>query len=207
MNSYKVFYKEKWIELVDSQSLNISEGMKLEYENGQTFNYAIKLLDTRADVQFVKIEYSNAEKLFKKLLKYFKNIQAAGGLVENEQKKVLVIFRNGRWDLPKGKLKIFESKEKGALREVIEECGVNNLTIVDEFSPTYHIYELKGKFIVKKTWWFLMKCQGSQNLTPQLEEGITKVEWFEKDNLDEILKNTYSSINQVIKEYIIRFMG
>jgi ADP-ribose pyrophosphatase YjhB (NUDIX family) len=206
MNNYKVFYKEKWIELVDSQSLNISEGMKLEYENGQTFNYAIKLLDTRADVQFVKIEYSNAEKLFKKLLKYFKNIQAAGGLVENEQKKVLVIFRNGRWDLPKGKLKIFERKEKGALREVIEECGVNSLAIVDEFAPTYHIYELKGKFVLKKTWWFLMKCQGPQNLIPQLEEGITKVEWFEKNNLDEVLKNTYSSINQVIEEYKKRFM-
>ncbi|MBA3899745.1 MAG: NUDIX domain-containing protein [Bacteroidetes bacterium] len=207
MNCYKVFYKEKWIELVENQNGKVLQGMKLEYENGQSFDYAIKLLDTREDLKSIKIEYSNADLLFAKLLKYFKNINAAGGLVENEEGKVLVIFRNGRWDLPKGKLKRFEDEKEGAIREVMEECGVDNLKVTDEFSATFHLYELKGKIVIKKTWWFLMKCDGEQKLIPQIEEGITKVEWFEKQRLDEVLGNTYSSIVQVIEEYKRRFMG
>jgi 8-oxo-dGTP pyrophosphatase MutT (NUDIX family) len=201
MISYRVFYKEKLIELLEIQGIKNSNELFLEYENGESFDFAIKLLDNRTDINTVKIVYSNAEILFNKLLKHFKNIEAAGGLVENELGNVLVIFRNGRWDLPKGKLKRLEDKRIGAVREVMEECGVQNLEIVDEFMPTFHIYEFKGKFVLKKTWWYLMSCNGTQTLVPQIEEGITKVEWFERKRLSEVLNNTYSSITQVIADY------
>jgi 8-oxo-dGTP pyrophosphatase MutT (NUDIX family) len=205
MSVHRVYYKEKWIELTDNQNGKVSEGVQIEFENGKTFDYAVKLLDSRSDLGCVSIVYSNSEALFIKLLKHFKSIKAAGGIVENEKGQVLVIFRHGRWDLPKGKLKMFENEKKGAIREVEEECGVTGLSVTGEFAPTYHMYEMKGKMVVKKTWWFLMHASGEQKLTPQTEEGITKVEWFDKKDLNKVLNNTFSSIKQVIREYQERF--
>jgi 8-oxo-dGTP pyrophosphatase MutT (NUDIX family) len=201
MKAYKVFYKEKWIELAENQNGKNSQSARIEYENGESFKFALKMLETREGIQSVTVVYSDPEILLKKFLKFFKRVNAAGGLVENEKGQVLIIFRNGRWDLPKGKLKRFENEKKGAIREVKEECGVDGLRIDGAFSPTYHMYELKGKMIVKKTWWYLMHCNSQQNLSPQIEEGITKVEWFEPNELTTVKENTYGAITQVLKEY------
>jgi hypothetical protein len=46
----------------------------------------------------------NFEKLKKAFFKHFKLVQAAGGLVKNKDGEILLIFRRGKWDLPKGKL-------------------------------------------------------------------------------------------------------
>ena len=51
-----------------------------------------------------------------KLLEIFKHklplVVAAGGFVTNKKGKVLFIYRNDKWDLPKGKV---DKKESGAL--------------------------------------------------------------------------------------------
>jgi 8-oxo-dGTP pyrophosphatase MutT (NUDIX family) len=51
-------------------------------------------------------------------------IKAGGGIVVNEQNEVLLIYRRGKWDLPKGKLDDGETIEECALREVKEETGL-----------------------------------------------------------------------------------
>ena len=109
----------------------------------------------------------------------FTSITAAGGLVQNDA-SLLFIFRNGKWDLPKGKLEKGEIISECAIREVEEECGIDDLTIVRKLLVTYHTYVLGDTMILKDTHWFLMRSAFSSVLTPQLEEGIEEVKWIEK---------------------------
>ena len=125
-------------------------------------------------------------------------IKAAGGLVYNQEDKLLMIFRNGKWDLPKGKLEQGESIENCAIREVEEECGISNLQITEKLIDTYHIYKYKGKKILKRTFWFKMKSNFDGNLIPQTEEGIMKVVWIERHQIQEKLKNSYANIKALL---------
>ena len=130
----------------------------------------------------------------------FKLIEAAGGLVQNQSDEWLFIHRNGMWDLPKGKLEKGEGIEECAVREVAEECGIDEPTIIQPLSPTYHTYELKGKRILKKTHWYLMKSSDSSELVPQTEEGITEVKWVSTEEAKILSEASFGSIQEVIKE-------
>lgn len=121
-------------------------------------------------------------------------IEAAGGLVFNPENKVLMIFRNGKWDLPKGKLESGELIEECAIREVEEECGVLELEIESVLSETYHTYNLNGEDILKKTIWFRMNTVFCGDLIPQIEEGITEVKWCSEKEVTENLENSYPNI-------------
>ena len=125
-------------------------------------------------------------------------IEAAGGLVYNQHNQLLMIFRNGKWDLPKGKMKKKESPELAALREIQEECGVQDLTIKHKLIDTYHTYSLEGKSILKKTYWYKIYTTYSASLIPQLEEGITKVCWVETHEINDKLKNSFGTILQLL---------
>ena len=137
-----------------------------------------------------------------KLFSNFKWIEAAGGIVQNTTtKEVLFIFRNGFWDIPKGKIKKKENPRQGAIREIIEECGLNELNILSELSPTYHTYFAYGKHVIKKTHWFVLETD-DLDVQPEIEEGITEVKWFEPNNFGVIRKNTFASILDVMDEYL-----
>ena len=140
------------------------------------------------------------KKLFKQFKSNFRYIEASGGLVRNEKDEYLFIFRNGKWDLPKGKKEKGETIKNCALREVKEECGIKGLKIEKELSDTYHIYSLEEKYILKRTFWFEMKCKSDCELIPQKEEGITKIKWVKKKDFNKVLNNTYPLIMDVIKE-------
>ncbi|MCX6296496.1 MAG: NUDIX domain-containing protein, partial [Bacteroidetes bacterium] len=90
------------------------------------------------------------------------------------------------------------SVETAAIREVEEECGIGKLKIIKEIESTYHIYYLKGKEVLKRTYWFEMNCKDESALVPQLEEGITEVKWLSKNNLNQVLENTYESVKEVM---------
>jgi 8-oxo-dGTP pyrophosphatase MutT (NUDIX family) len=127
-------------------------------------------------------------------------IIAAGGMVINDDGKLLMIFRRGKWDLPKGKLDKGEKIEDCALREVREETGLKNISLVKFTGLTYHQYfdsRLK-KDVVKETHWFEMHAPGDQKLLPQHEEDIEKIEWVDEKDLEEKLSNTYSNIVEII---------
>ena len=126
-------------------------------------------------------------------------IEAAGGLVYNSKNEVLMIFRNGKWDLPKGKMEDFEMIENCAIREIEEECGVTGIIIVKKLLDTYHTYNINEIDILKKTYWYKMKTSYSEKLSPQIEEGITKVEWVKSKNLQSRLRDTYPNIIDVFK--------
>ncbi|MEI8047733.1 MAG: NUDIX domain-containing protein [Bacteroidota bacterium] len=133
----------------------------------------------------------------------FSRIEAAGGIVRNREGEYLFIKRLGVWDLPKGKLDNNESAREGAIREVTEETGLKDLLISKQLLSTYHIYtDREGAEILKETYWFEMMNSTSQPLVPQLDEDITEVRWFRKDELEIPLKNTYASLQNLLEDYL-----
>ena len=117
----------------------------------------------------------------------------------NNENQLLMIFRNGKWDLPKGKLEVDEDLEKCAIREVEEECGVNDLSIIDKLQDTYHVYSLKGKNILKHTSWFYMSSEFNKKFIPQFSEGITEVAWIDSDDINDKLTNSFENIKDLLK--------
>jgi 8-oxo-dGTP pyrophosphatase MutT (NUDIX family) len=132
-----------------------------------------------------------------------KKIIAGGGVVVNENNQVLFIYRRKKWDLPKGKLDPGEDIKACAIREVMEETGIRNLTIGNLIIVTTHSYEENGMNMQKETHWFEMKASTVDNpiLTPQLEEDIEKIEWVSLENLEEYLSETYTTIQQVLNSW------
>ena len=94
-------------------------------------NYLIDTVDINKVLHNLKKEKyksirlidDNEEVLLKKFLRLLPNIVAGGGKVINSDGKILFIFRNGKWDLPKGKAEQKETIDQTALREVEEETG------------------------------------------------------------------------------------
>ena len=130
-----------------------------------------------------------------------KRIIAAGGLVFNDQNELLMIYRRGFWDLPKGKLDPGESIEACAIREVEEETGLKEIELGKFISITLHEYfdpYLKEE-VIKESHWYHMKVKGEPSLIPQAEEDITQIKWVDSMDLADYLKNTYSTIKEVIK--------
>ncbi len=141
---------------------------------------------------------SNIETIFHTICSAFTQINAAGGVVENEKGQYLFIYRNGMWDLPKGKQEDGEDIALTALREVEEECGIGGLEQKELLCITRHTYRMNGEFILKHTYWYKMVHRGEDNLVPQREEGIEEVKWVNKEDLAEYMQNTYPSIREVI---------
>ena len=132
-----------------------------------------------------------------------KKIMAGGGVVVNEKNQVLFIYRRKKWDLPKGKLDPGEDIKACAIREVMEETGIRDLTIGNLIIVTTHSYEENGLNMQKETHWFEMKASTVDNpiLTPQLEEDIEKIGWVSLENLEEYLLETYTTIQQVLNSW------
>ncbi len=168
------------------------------FKKNDLFNEFKKFINQN-DVQTLVFLSNNTEKVFAEFKKSFKVIYAAGGLI-TQNNKFLFIFRLKKWDLPKGKLDMGESPEEAAIRECEEECGITKLTITSELDSTFHIYEHKGGYAIKKTYWYNMSTLHDKALVPQTEESIEQVEWFDEKQIKElVLSNTYPAILDVIK--------
>ena len=126
--------------------------------------------------------------------------KAGGGLVYNKNGEVLFIFRNGKWDLPKGGTDKGEEIEDTAMREVEEETGVNGLSISKKLQKTYHIFKRNGVYKLKITHWFEMQSTYEGIPVGQAEEGIEKVEWKNPEQIKEALKNSYENIKLLFEE-------
>ncbi len=132
-----------------------------------------------------------------------KRIIAAGGLVFNEQEELLMIFRRGFWDLPKGKLEKGETIEQCAIREVQEETGLQDITLKNFISITLHEYfdSYLDENVIKESHWYYMTVKDHQVLVPQTEEDISMIKWISKAVLPEYIKNTYPNIQTIIKTF------
>ena len=131
----------------------------------------------------------------------FEIIDAAGGIVTCGD-SLLFIHRLGFWDLPKGKIEQGEFIADAAYREVKEECGIrDSLKVIDQFKTTYHVYEFRGRSILKKTHWFHMSLPVSVNLSPQLEEDILECRWISLQNMGPYLEKSFPLIKDLILDF------
>jgi len=153
----------------------------------------------KLDFHSLYILVDNKKAFKQKIISLYSLIEASGGVVRNEENKMLWIYRLGKWDLPKGKLEKNESFKVAAIREVEEECNVK-AELGNKICTTYHTYTHKNKLVLKKTRWYAMKTNFTGKLIPQIEEGIEKVEWLNEKKQIQALTNTYSSIRYVIEK-------
>lgn len=148
--------------------------------------------------------HPDLKELQKAFYKKFTIIQAAGGVVQNEKKQILLIFRRGKWDLPKGKLDKGESLEECAVREVEEETGLNDVKLNKPLLITYHTYHEGSKFVLKESHWYTMNVKGTQLLVPQTDEGIVEIKWVSVKEATAFFPECFPSVIDVLKEYIKR---
>ncbi len=144
--------------------------------------------------------HPDLEQLKKAFYKKFTIIQAAGGLVLNEKKEILMIFRRGKWDLPKGKLDNREKLEDCAVREVEEETGLQNVNLLSPLTITYHTYHEGTKYVLKESHWYKMKVNGEQKLVPQTEEDIHEIKWVTNKEAEKLFPDCFPSVIDVIKK-------
>ena len=145
--------------------------------------------------------HPDLEKLIKSFYKKFTIVVAAGGLVVNEKKEILMIFRRGKWDLPKGKLDKGEKLEDCAVREVEEETGLQKVKLNSPLTITYHTYHEGARFVLKESHWYTMKVSGDQQLVPQTEEDIHEIKWVTIKEVEKLFPECFPSVIDVIKEF------
>lgn len=171
------------------------------FEN--TFNRLKKWLDEgEENLEINDVDNDILAAIIKKIFRF---APAAGGLVLINN-GIAAIERNGIPDLPKGHIEKNESPDEAALREVREETALSNLSIIKQLPSTFHCYLLNSQWTLKKTSWFLMKSDDEFRPKPQEEEGISKVYLLNKDNVNEFLQKTYSSIRLSLENEILSIL-
>lgn len=198
---YKVFFNDRTIFLTDefSKHFQVKYGLFYKFRSVSDLKELISFYSKLKRIDTLFLFHHDIDVLRESFRSCFKNINAAGGLIKNNEGKVLFIKRRDRWDLPKGKLNRKENFEKAAIREVKEECGLKHVDIITPLLSTYHTYHIDSQFILKKTMWFEMNYSGTAEPKPQTEEDITEIRWFEPGSLKEITENTYKSVLDVMK--------
>jgi ADP-ribose pyrophosphatase YjhB (NUDIX family) len=184
----------------EEQALGDPNSIELHLGDSPDFAALVSMFQTSGSLSRIYIPTPCEEKTYKSFCSQFKEVNAAGGLVSNRRGDVLLISRNGMWDLPKGHQEEGEDIRTTALREVQEETGVGQLELGELICVTDHCYLRGGTWHLKHTWWYDMLYTDPVDLTPQREEDITKAAWVARSSLSPYLKNTYPSIMEVFRE-------
>ena len=197
---YKVFFNQKLI-LLTTDIISPKEDSPFFYVKFTNKKFVVEMLKSKK-VKILYLYHSKEDKLWYYFLNMFKLIEAAGGLVRNlKTNHFLFIFRNKKWDLPKGRINKNEEVQKAAIREVEEETGVENLSITKPLNTTYHIFKRNRKYRLKKTFWYLMETDYNGELTPETKEGIEKAIWIDKKLIVPLKSEMYQNINLIISTY------
>ena len=191
----QIFYKEKPIIISDKKS-DLKNSLIIDPELVENLDL-LKLL-SKKKINSIGVFSNEFELIINIFKKKFPEIIAAGGKVINNKSEILFIYRNKKWDLPKGKVEKNEIISETALREVKEETGIKNLSIIRPLDKTYHIFKRGGKNYLKTTYWFEMKSDFNGKFKPQKKEGITRVEWIGIENLSSVLPKSYANIRLLI---------
>ena len=197
---YKVFFNQKPL-ILTNEIQDFSDNEPLLFIKYTSVAQIIKALKSSKNRK-VFLYHKDNDKLWKSFKKKFPIVEAAGGLVERTDNKLLFIFRNNKWDLPKGGVEKKELIIEAAQREVKEETGVSDLIVQKQLSETFHIFKKGKRFRLKKTYWFKMSTSYMGETEPQIEEGIHKTEWVSKEKIDEILNDAFENIRIIVLEVL-----
>jgi 8-oxo-dGTP pyrophosphatase MutT (NUDIX family) len=194
---YKVFVNDKPLFLTN-KIVKETDFQLFLLESIDIEQLIIKMFNNKINKAY--LYYPDEKEILKKMKEQIPVRKAGGGLVYNKKGQVLFIFRNGKWDLPKGGTEKEELIEDTAMREVEEETGVGKLTVTKKLQKTYHIFKRNGKYRLKITSWFEMTSEFDGIPVGQAEEGIEKVAWLSPDEVKEALKNSYENIKLLFEE-------
>ena len=192
---FAVYFADK--ELLFTDSRPSGADFTLRAEPGEKIGRA-KVLKILENHNSLAVLSSDPAAAFEAFATDFIRVEAAGGVVGDACGAWLMIFRNGRWDLPKGHWEPGETIEECAVREVGEETGVRGVRIVRPLCETFHAYTMRGRWELKRTRWFEMRFDGACALSPQREEGIERVVWCPPSELDGRLRATFPTIRCVM---------
>ena len=205
---YKIYINEKPLILADSISVldswySDNRTIVVQYlqKSKQILQY-MDMLSKSKKIDKVIIHHTDKKQLRKDFFGLVNIVEAGGGLVFNDKEELLVIFRRGCWDLPKGKIEKKEHRRLGAMREVMEETGVANAKIINKVGKTYHLFSNKvSKRSLKLTHWYEMTTKHQGKLIPQLEEDIVKAEWVDPKKFLKNYDPTFKNITDIVEVY------
>ena len=197
---YKVFFNQKPL-ILTNKIQYLSDTEPLLFIKYTSVTQIIKALKSSKNSK-VFLYHKDMDKLWKGFKKKFPIVEAAGGLVKRTDNKLLFIFRNNKWDLPKGGVEKKELIIDAAKREVIEETGVSDIIVKNKISETYHIFKKGKRFRLKKTYWFKMSTTYMGKTNPQTEEGIEKTKWVSNKNIEDILNDAFENIRIIVLEVL-----
>ncbi len=194
---YKVFVNDKPLFLTNEIAKETDFQLFL-LESVDIEQLIVKMFNNK--IQKANLYYPDEKEILKKVKEKIPVNKAGGGLVYNKKGDVLFIFRNGKWDLPKGGIEKGEEIRETALREVEEETGVTNLIIQRKLQKTYHIFKRNGRYKLKVTHWFEMKTDYEGTPVAQANEGIEKAVWLNPKQVKEALTNSFENIKLLFEE-------
>jgi 8-oxo-dGTP pyrophosphatase MutT (NUDIX family) len=200
LQEYKVYYDDRVIVLSSKipKSFDKDSGLFYKYWDKMELLELLNAFEKFVHIQTLYIQHEREDELFEIVKSFFTIVEAAGGIVYNSDSQILLIFRRGKWDLPKGKIEKGEFYKQAALREVQEECGLKQIETGMHLFDTYHTYIQDNVKILKRTVWYEMFLKADETPVPQTSEDIVEVKWFDYENLAEVMKNTYASLKDMI---------
>ncbi|HZY79417.1 MAG TPA: NUDIX domain-containing protein [Cyclobacteriaceae bacterium] len=164
-------------------------------------NIVLDLIDSKVPfgLRSLVISVDDYEAVKEFLKKRFRVVKAAGGLVRKKD-RFLLIYRQKKWDLPKGKKESGERSRQTAMREVEEECNVK-VKLGKKISTTWHTYTMNKHAMLKKTRWYSMELVDDSRMKPAVEEDIEELRWMNQKEVYHALENSYNSIRFVFEQY------
>ncbi len=160
----------------------------------------ILLLEHHPHVTF---RYHDEQVCYQAIVALFVIVEAAGGVVRNDHDEVLMIYRHGRYDLPKGHWERGETIEECAVREVEEETGIENISLGNKVCETLHAYYMHQRWELKRTHWYAMQSSYDKPLTPQTEEGVERAEWCDINKLESLTEGSFPTIQSVLSAWAL----
>lgn len=203
---YKVFFNDRILFVGESSAALFGKScISVNMKDSETVSSLLNNFLSDRGPEILNVLTDDETQILPFLHSKFKEIDASGGLVINEKKELLVIRRLGFWDLPKGKIEKGENPEEAGIREVQEECGISSLYIKKALESSYHLYQSpyhNNRWILKKTFWFLMESNSKEALIPQTKEDITEAKWFSQKEVKNIIKETYPSLVFLFNKFL-----
>ena len=207
MQRYKIYINESPLILTQTSDLDDETAFERSLIHAMyrgkpkmLLNY-IELLEKNKHHDGIIIQADDVLQLWKDFKSLYFYIKAGGGLVINPFGKVLLIFRRGVWDLPKGKQDPGETLAETAVREVFEETGLSDLELLERLDNGYHCYLMSKQRTLKRTRWYLMQTQSPNQLVLQKEEGIQDAAWFDPKEIPSLQMPMYNNIRDVLVRY------
>lgn len=196
---YKLYFGNRSICVVPSGTAEdqLSDTVYYDVQPSDDLSQLPVWFETAGDITSLVIKTDDPDGAFSKIISSLKVEVAAGGMIRNRCGKVLLFWRRGAWDMPKGHQEPGETLEQCALREVQEETGLKGIELGEPICITYHTYHNKGNFVLKEAHWYKMKLTSREKVRVQEEEDIEKAVWCGPWRLKRLLKSAYPSIRDV----------